>query len=527
MNRLLPSFPILCAAALLAGCAKAPADEAPDVEADLAKPEVEFDDSVIFSLFEKVDGLLQSGDTNEATRVFLAAVDEPDFAPVRPQLFATLLRYLLFTGQIDEAKSRYLAELRVAPDNARPVQDYIYGFLLDTGDAAGALDWARALVAQDIPDDFRALATDWLATGLLSAGDRDGALAAVTNAVGSFAPDLAAPIAQRFGQAAIGRKDLTLAEGVLAALDARQEEASFDTAAKTLRLRLLAVKGDFPGVAAKVTEFVGSLPDGAFVQALRDVYREANAAGATEGVDVVSSAVVLDDRFAAYPSSRLVSAREWLGVTLRSAETKDQYPQRFDKLLRLQFPPEQLYGLYVRNFYDVLDTPDVLRETAAIGRAIRGQLSDPTEIDAMKSCELDADFLLEDWAGALAIIDAGLADHDAAWHQMTRKKILAHQAVQDGRTEDAVRLFREFLEALPDEDQQDPTSGIVFSRDALVGLNEQRIGDLWTAAGEAAKAAEAYATARTAYRRALEANKAGKDTAAWIESRLAALPPES
>ena len=145
-------------------------------------------------------------------------------------------------------------------------------------------------------------------------------------------------------------------------------------------------------------------------------------------------------------------------------------------------------------------------------------------MEGLKSFELDADFVLGDYDAALAVIDGGIADHDAAWHQMTRTKILAHKALADKEWATAVARFREFLDLLPDEDQHDPTTGIVFSRDSLVGLNEKRIGDIWTEAGDPAKAAAAYAAAREAYEKAIEKNQAGSETADYLQARLAEIP---
>lgn len=521
----IPSFlPVFCAAALAAGCARAGDETAPDVEADLARPDVEFDENAIYSLFEKVDGLLSGGDTNEATRVFVEAVDDPAFAPAHDQLFATLLRYLLFTGQVEDAKAKYLAALRTEPDSALPVRDFVYGFLLNEGDLDGALDWARTLMAQDLPDEARASATEWLATGLLSKGDRDASLSAVTNAVAEFAPAVAAPLAQRFAQAALSRKDVTLAEGVAAALSARSESPEFAAAANGLELRILAAKGDFAAAAARIPALFEVLPDGQFVQGLNELFRAADAAGKTDAVDLVASAVVLDERFADRPATRLAAARRWLGVVLAGGpDGKALYPQRFDKLLKLQFKPDHLYGLYSRYFYDIMDDTEVLRETAAIGKLLRAQVPDQAEADALKSYELDADFILGDYDGALAVVEEGIPDHDAAWHQMTKTKILAHKALAEGDRPAAVARFREFLALLPDEEQHDPTTGVVYSRDALVGFNEKRIGDIWTEAGEAAKAAEAYATARAAFAKAAAENKAGKETADYLEAQIRAI----
>ena len=79
---------------------------------------------------------------------------------------------------------------------------------------------------------------------------------------------------------------------------------------------------------------------------------------------------------------------------------------------------------------------------------------------------------------------------------------------------------------LPEEEQQDPTTGIVYSRLTLVGNNQRRIAGLWEKAGDAAKARSALAAARDAYRKALAGNLAGKETAEYIEKQLKELDGE-
>ena len=55
------------------------------------------------------------------------------------------------------------------------------------------------------------------------------------------------------------------------------------------------------------------------------------------------------------------------------------------------------------------------------------------------------------------------------------------------------------------------------------GNNEKRIGDILTEAGKADEAAKAYAAADEWYTKALEGNKAGKETEDYIKEQRALL----
>ena len=524
MKRFKVFVPVFCAAALFVGCAKKPGDStAPDIEADLENPDVVFDESPMYDLFQKVDGILSEGKTNEATRVFADALEDPSFGRFRVQMFSTFLRYLLFVGDIEGAKSRFLSALRTESDTAMPSRDLIYGYLLEKGDAEGALDWARVLTAQDLPLDVRGAASEWLASGYLSAGNSEGALEAINAAIVDLPASVAAPMALRFAQSALSRKDVTLAEGIAKAMSARAEQPEYGASVRSLELKIYAAKGDFQSAIAAIPGLVGVLQDNQFAQGLGELFRAAEAAGKSEDVDKMAETVIRDERFSTLPMSRLAAARRWIsGVVDGNVETQAQYPVRFNELMKMGMPTSQLTSIFSRNFYKILDNTQVLAEMSSMLKVLCEQTTG-SENESLKSFALDTAFILEDYDAALAIIDGGVADRDASWHSMTRAKILAHKAMAAGNAAEAVARFREFMDLLPDEEQHDPTSGISFSRAMIVANNEKRIGDIWKSAGEQEKAAAAYSAARAGYAAALQGNTAGEETASYIKDQMRAL----
>lgn len=494
----------------------APAPSAdPAAAADPADPE-----EAMQRLFADLQEKFEAGDLDGVADGFKAALDDPVHAPNAPRLFSIYLGFLLQTGRIEEAKAAYLGALRTDPERAEPCSGYIYGYLLETGDRDGALDWARTLLTQDIPETYLVSATEWLATGLLSAGDRAGAFAAATNGLARFPAASFAPVAERFARAALAGKDLTTAEDFLAAIEGRE---GYAPASACLHLRLLGARGRFGEAAEALPGLRGKAPDADLLRALRDVFSAARAAGDDAGLDAVAAAGALDPAFRGASGIRLASAREWLGVPLRGEGGAALYAQRLDRLLSLDFPPSQLLGLWTRYFYDVLGDLDALRSVAASGREIKKRLSDDSDRETMRVYELDADFLLGEYDACAAILDEGIPDHDAAWHEMMKTKVLAHKAEAAGDWAAAAEGFSRFVDLIPDEDQQDPTSSIVYSRSTLVGNNQRRIAGLWEKAGKPDKASAALVAARKAYRKALESNTAGKETADYIEAQMKAL----
>lgn len=505
------------AAGLCLAAFASPADTAPDPE----EPVAVMDEQPIYDFFRKIDALYSAGDTNGATQAFFEADDDPALAPFEELVRGSRLRFLLFTEQVELAKSTYLGELRTVPDKVSASRDIIYGYLLETGRADEALDWARTLLAQDLPQDMRFAATDWVASRLLASGDPEGSLAVVTNALATFPPADIGPFCARIAVGAISSGKTDYAAGVADAMRAAAPELA--PAADAIGLRILAAKGDFAGVAAKLPELVETGSDLDLLQALRYAYGQARRAGDFAALDAMSSAVVLDERFARLPRALQLSAREWAGVPFEGPSPDPaQFPARLSRLLNMTaVPPSALSSIYASRFYDVIGDKDVLRQTVALGKAIAARQPDPADRALLSTYDLDAAFMLEDFDEALRLLDAGVPDRDAAWHEMAKTKVRAHKALAEKNWAEAVRLFDAFLELLPEEDQPDPATGIVHTRLAIVADNKARVAGIWRDAGDKAKALAAYDEAAKLYAEALESNKAGPETADYIRAQAA------
>ena len=517
--------PVSVAALFLSAALSVPAQEPED---PVGLPAEE---DPVFKLFEELDAAFQAHETNAVNTRFEAAIEDPVFAEIRPNLFENYLVYLLRTEQVEGAKKFYLGTLRTDLELARPSSGLIYGFLFETGRSAEALDWARTLLAQEIPEDFRMAATEWLAGGLYAAGDAPKALETALSGLKEFSAEAFAPILVRLGETALGRRpedggpDAAFVQSLVDALGEAAEGAEpYAVAEAGLRLRLLAAQGEYAKVAELVPELHGRLPDGAFVSSLSAVLRSAERTGHADAIDPIVSAVVLDERFADLPALRRLASREWVRAVFRDPDAGPAaFPGRMDKLLRLGLPAEHLFSLYTRFFYDVVQDLDALRAVQPVAEAIRARLSDPADLEAFRTYDLDTAFLLEDYDRALSLIEQGIPDHDADWHAMMKSKLVAHRAMAAGEWSAAAAAFEDFLARLPEEDQIDPTTDVTFSRTTLCANNHRRIGDLWLKAGDRDKARAAYETARAEYAQAIENNKAGPATAEYLAAQAASL----
>ena len=502
------------------------ADPVPAPAPMMEEPYVEIDETPLNELYFSVDRLLLDGKTNEANAAFSAALDAPEFAKFKNRVFSTNIRFLLFTRQFDEAQSAYLNALRLSPEIAEPGFDTIYGAYLNEGDNDAALAWARVLATQDIGEHLRLTATGWLIDSLARTGDTDGAVAEITAALGKFpAAGLADKIAST-AHDAVAAGNAGFAAKILAAVEAseKKDAPEFATLRKTLPIRIAAAEGAWDKAAAAVTTVIADTPDQPLQQAVSFAIQTARRAKNFAAVEQIASAVVLDERAAAKERTRSLAAREWVGVIFaEDAARKAEYPARLEKLLQLKLPASQVFGIFTRYFYDILDDLEVLKAVVPIADKLYPQLADESSQQVLNSHLLDASFLLDDYDRSLALLNKGFQDRDEDWHKIAIVKVNAHKAHAEKRYDDAVKYFREFMGLLKDEDTADPVTDIVYSRETLLGNNEKRIGDILKEAGNADEAAKAYAAAKAHYETALTAEKISAPTKAYIEEQVRGL----
>lgn len=530
-------FTSVAASAVIFGACGCGKDQAKDVAATAAtdaaevvqamEPEIPIDESVLYDLYYEVDGLIQAGQTNQANTAFIAAFDNKEFEQLKEPLFNTMIRYFLFTGQFEAAKEQYLNALRLTPEIATPGFDTIYGAYMANGDVAGALDWAKVLATQDIGEDLRMTATDWLVSSLFRNGKLDEMGTEVTAAIEKFDAAKFAPILGRMGQEALGSENVTVAEQIVATIGAssKKNDPAMKEVITTLGIRIDAAKGDWKKIADRIPSLIVEVQDQQLQQAMTFAFQSARRAKRFEMIDAMAAPIVMDERAAQCDKTRYAAAREWVGVVFEG-ENKDlaSFPSRIDKLMQVKLPPRQIYSIYSRHFYDIIGDIAVLKECVVLVDKLIPMLTDQASQDALRSYQLDSCFLIEDYARALTILEKGLPERDEAWHKMAIMKVKAHKALQEKKYDEAVKYFREFMGTLKDEDTTDPVSDVVYSQATLLGNNEKRIGDIYQEAGNAAEAKKAYQAALEWYGKALETNKSGAETEAFIKEQIQALP---
>ena len=122
---------------------------------------------------------------------------------------------------------------------------------------------------------------------------------------------------------------------------------------------------------------------------------------------------------------------------------------------------------------------------------------------------LDAHFIIDDFDGAIAMLEAGFPGRSVNWARAAAAKIRAHRA--EMRHDDAAALesfvaFGEAIGAEPDPGvpECDPATGISYSRSWVLAKNHRRIAEYAAKLGKAELAEKSRQEAARLYAKALE-----------------------
>ncbi len=509
-----------------AGCGKShkevvtlapPATEAAAEELEQIDP--------LTTLFMQVDNFMMGGSTNDALALLESGLANPEFAGQRQVLFSHMLRFLLYANQVELAEERMLAACRDDHSLAVSGLGLVYSYLMEQENPTNAVVWTeRVLAVEPLPDEVRRSMREWNLMGYLSLGDDEKVQALVGQLLRDAPAGGALEIVARAVDTLFEQRRLDLLGTLLRQMS---QVVTSDQGTQYLvlrtRLRLHAHRGEWEKLGAAFPDAAAKLPDGELQRLLRQLVPLAGTGGQTELIEQLCTVVI--DKEADKQQSLILAGRQWVDLGMRHDPAV--LPDRLNRLQEVQLPIRHLCGLFLRYFYDVIDLP----ETVAAMRTIGGRLAPLAEDDdtrnAIRTMLLDASYVLEDYVTALDILEKGIAGREASWHAMAISKVKAHKALQEKQPREAVKHFREFMTTIAtakdEEPTSDPATGLVHSKEMILGRNAKRIGDILAEIPDADAAQKAYAEARDYYKKAL-AEEVEPEAVKLINRELSEIP---
>ena len=133
---------------------------------------------------------------------------------------------------------------------------------------------------------------------------------------------------------------------------------------------------------------------------------------------------------------------------------------------------------------------------------------------------LDGYFLTGNYDGAIALLEKGLPSHSPGWCKGTAAKLRYHRLLEAGKKDAALKQLLVFIDFMQSDEQKDfedcdPTTGIIYSREWIIGKNYLRCVEIARDLKDSAREAEYMKKAKELYATALK--KAGDDPKALAE----------
>lgn len=480
----------------------------------------------IDTLFRQADELYSGGATNEAIACLESGLADPQLAADRQQVFNMLIRMMTYSGMIEEARARMLDVYRNDPELATSAVGLVYQHYIDrTGDAEAALEWTETVLAiGTLPAVVRRNMREWNFVTLIKLGKTDKVIEVAAKFVRDAPAGDAAVILQRGIDMLFDGRKYDTVEKILAQADG---VISSDTSTRNLitssRLRLYAEQGKWELLQKIFPASAGALPDADLQRTFRRVLASAAKAHQDQLSDSLSYLVITN--FSDKAKTAGVAARQWADNAVRNNPA--ELPDRIELLLNRNFQPSLVSGIFLRYFYDVINDTAIVGEMKDIGERLSLLAQDDDSRTAIRTMVLDSCFLLEDYDTALKILKEGVAGYDKAWHDMAIAKVSAHKALKENRAEDAIMAFRSFMatiSASTDSDAADPSTGVVHTKEMILGRNAKRIGDIYRdMVKDEARAKAAYEEARQYYKITLDTNPE-KEVMDVIKAEMAEIP---
>ncbi len=468
----------------------------------------------IESVFGQAQELQSQGRLDDALALIEKGLNNPTYKAQQARFFTQRIDLLLAQNNDAKASEFALQTWQSAPELARDLAGRIHSYYQQKNDGQQAVGWCKRLLALGdvLPADFRVQVLDWQLTSVIALHDVGQASACFDSIQSTLKPGEAAPLLQRALASLADTKQLDFSRELLAHMEKRNDESPlYRNLIVTSKMRLALVAEEWNTFAPVFNACVAQLPDDQLLSVLRTVFSTLQKAKKDELTEQSSKHVIFNA--AEKKDSVNYAARIWTESGV--ASDKKLLPERLEALLNAKVSPVQVGNLFDRYFYEMVSDLSVIRSLCTVGEHILAVCTDENTVNNVKVKILDGAFITDNFDLAVHMLEQGIPGKDKAWHEMSLPKVKAHRALAQKKPREAVQYFRDFMNAWltsPQEEEFDPTSGIAYSREWILGRNANRIAGILDSIPDKAAADQARAEAKAYFKTAIE--KASKDAEA-------------
>ena len=492
----------------ISGCKdKQKASEQQTLQAEAVRLEVENQVAEILDLQEK-------GHTEDAMALLDTCLADKKYNAHWPRFFAQKVDLLLTQDKCEDARVLVLKTLAKQPQLAQSACTRISLYYQNRRDHAAMLDWCKELLlmgkGKTLSQDLRQQILEWQLSATAALGDPVAIGNIVTQILTELRPEQATPLLQQVINTLLASGRIEQISAMLACLESNKKGTAkeYKDLIAATNLRSLLVQKDWLNVPDAVEACAKQLNDESLLALLRQAFATLQKNQQTALLEEVGQSV-----FLTVPSkgkSAGYVARIWMEIGMLA--DKRVFPERLIALLEAKVPAEQIANLFEYYFYEFVEDHETIKSLCVIGERIVEACTEKDTQNALKIRLLDGAFIVEDYDLALTMLERGIPDKPKEWHNITIPKVKAHRALIQDKKEDAIGYFREFMRVMTElgqDEEHDPSTGVAYSKEWLLGRNAHRIATLYDSLSDTTNAAKAREEAKALFDRALE--KASKD----------------
>jgi len=454
------------------------------------------------------------------------SLEDPAYEPIKGQVFVAMLNERVFGGELDAARDAFLKVAENDDQLARMGFDVLMRACAATG-ATVVIEWCDRLFEAEISDDLKMYAWRALVQAHADGGTLEEMLKRM-DAVFSLPGEAQtrAVLSWVMG-AVIEMRNFDLLDRFVADVELHaSDRPEIEGFLVMVRADALLLGGEFDEAERYLFEKAEQMDDNALAARLRWLIDRTKSDAPARAEAIASRAV---EALETKPRTRAAAAAELLDLAVARNDL-DAFAARASKLLDSDLGVSRITSAYQKYFYKAVQsgTDEQKRVCEALGARLES-LQSLSEADrrSLVLLRLDGAFYREDFGAALTLIESGVPGYDDLWHNEMLNKVSAHLALQQGRKQEAIDLFRKHMETV--EVWQlpvvNPENGQKMVKEAVLGYNEKRIGDIYASmAGKSAEAEAAYMRAVAWYEEALQVLQPNTPEYRNAAAELAAVP---
>lgn len=319
--------------------------------------------------------------------------------------------------------------------------------------------------------------------------------AAIDMAHAKLSPEGSLSLVQQTIDRLMGNGDYEVVEKVMASISSTITLKSFHemATANVLKNRIAAKRWD--SISEPIIACVACLPEVVCVALLRQSFEAMKKDQQIDLLDKTSQQVyrsVMNK-----PQVLRLATTTWIDVGL--AKDRKLLPIRLETLLKDNIAPDQVGSLFDRHFYTLIDSAEIIKQLCAVGAQILVICKDESTIQSVTLKMLDGAFITENFDLAVEMLEKGIPGKDKEWHSTTLPKVKAHRALVQKKPLEAIENFRQFMtewKNAKQAEEYDPSTGLAYSREWILGRNAVRIAKIYASIPDGANQKKALAEAK-------------------------------